>query len=357
MCGMIADGCSCAEAARKIAQIILTQFRRPFKLSDGTISVSCSVGAALSDPDVHTADELLRNADIAMYQAKAMGKSEFVVFDPVVHSASIDRDNLEGDLRKAVANEELQLHYQPIVEIETGLLRGFEALVRWIHPRRGMVGPSDFIPMAEQNGLIIPIGRWVLEEGCRQMAVWLRAHPSMSDRLLSLNLSPKQFLLPDLDSQISEILSSSGLPARNLKLEITETTVMRDIEDAVTTLTKLKLLGIKLAIDDFGTGYSSLAYLKRLPVDTIKIDRSFIRDIGNTRADGAIVAAVIALAETLRMSVTAEGVETIEQDRLLCGMGCKFGQGFLYARPMIPEAAVELMSNDVLVGLETATVS
>lgn len=352
---MIANACTSEEAARKVARMVLAQFRAPFKINDDSISISCSVGVALSSKDVETAELLLRNADVAMYQAKTLGSSEIVVFDPAMHSEKIARINLEADLRKALANEELRLYYQPIVEIKTGLIRGFEALVRWLHPERGIIGPSEFIPIAEQNGLIIPIGRWVLEQGCRQMARWLATDPLMSDRLLSVNLSPRQFLLPDLDHQIAEILAGTGLPPSNLKLEITETAIMRDLEDAVETLTKLKVLGIRLAIDDFGTGYSSLAYLKVLPVDTIKIDRAFVRDIGNTLADGAIVSAVINLARTLQMSVTAEGVETVEQNRLLCGMGCKFGQGFLYARPMSAEAVATWMSVSIGAGLETVT--
>jgi EAL domain-containing protein (putative c-di-GMP-specific phosphodiesterase class I) len=262
----------------------------------------------------------------------------------------LTRLEFENDLRRAIELGEMRVYYQPIVELESGQIVDVEALLRWQHPTRGLVSPIDFIPIAEETGLIIPIGKWVLEEACRQAATWRAQFPNEPRLTVSVNLSPRQFQQPALIQQIEHALSQAGLSANSLKLEITEGMVMRDLEATISTLRRLRKLGIKIAIDDFGTGYSSLAYLKRLPIDIIKIDRSFIQDIGQDQENTAIVRAIISMAKALNLTVTAEGIETVEQLDLLRGWNCDRGQGYLFARPMEAETLTALLP---LGGLET----
>jgi len=336
-----------------LAQRILKQFEQPFSLGGKDYFVSVSVGIALADgaekmPDV---DTLLRDADVATYRAKSGGKARYVVFDADMRTDVVLRLELETDLRHAIARKELRVHFQPIVQLATEGFKEVEALVRWQHPTLGLISPIEFIPIAEETGLIIPLGQWVLEESCRQVAVWQKQFPLEPPLQVSVNLSPRQFDHPHLVADVQRVLETSGLRAGSLKLEVTEGVIMRDTESSIRTLQKLKDLGIRLAIDDFGTGYSSLSYLKMLPLDVLKIDRSFVKGIGENAEDNAIVQAIISMANSLGLAVTAEGVETEEQATLLREWMCDKAQGFLFARPLDAEHLTSLLvaseSNEV----------
>ena len=273
-----------------------------------------------------------------MYIAKRDGKGGYRLFEPAMHEGVLERLELRADLQRAMTGGQLELHYQPLVEISDGRVTGVEALLRWHHPERGTIGPDTFIPLAEEMGLIVPIGRWVLREACRQarqMQTLLPADPPLS---MSVNLSVKQLQHSDIAADVRDALTESGLAAGSLTLEITETVLMTDTDIAVQRLDELKQLGVRIAMDDFGTGYSSLSYLSRFPVDILKMDRSFLRDGASPHS--ALAAAVIALGETLELEVVAEGIEYPEQWRGLRELGCGTGQGFLFARPMDADATL-----------------
>jgi EAL domain-containing protein (putative c-di-GMP-specific phosphodiesterase class I) len=260
----------------------------------------------------------------------------YVLFEPSMSDQTMDRIDMESDLRRAIERGELRVHYQPLIDLTTDRIVGFEALVRWQHPVRGLVPPLSFIPLAEETGLIIPLGKWVLETACRQAMRWRDARPEGPQLMMSVNLSARQFVQPDLVDQVDAILTETGLDPSTLELEITESVVMDQSEVGIRSLQRLRDMGVRLVLDDFGTGYSSLAYLKHLPLDTIKIDRTFVAGLDG-EADRSIVEAVIALAHGLRISVVAEGIETEAQFEILRTMGCDVGQGYLFARPL-PEA-------------------
>ena len=326
-----------------VAKVIAKQFCCPFMLGGREIVVTASIGIAVSDAGQEHAESLVRDADVAMYRAKSDGRGRYVLFDPSMHTDSLARLEVENDLRHALDHGELRVHYQPIITMETGRFTEVEALVRWQHPTRGLVQPGEFIPVAEDTGLIIPLGMWVLEEACRQVVAWHDQFPAEPRLTLSVNLSPRQFQQPSLVSDVAAALGRSGLPAGCLKLEITESVIMRDAEATIRTLWELKELGLKLAVDDFGTGYSSLSYLKRLPLDVLKIDRSFVSGIGESQEDAAIVHAIIAMAKSLNLKVTGEGIETSEQAALLGEWGCDRGQGYLFSKPLDGRTAGELL--------------
>jgi len=319
-----------------VAQRITKEFCKPFLLDGKDYVVSGSLGIALADTATKATDSasLLRNADVAMYRAKSDGKGRYAIFDADMHTDIVSRFELEVDLRGALERQELRVHYQPIVQLESEACIEVEALVRWQHPTRGLIAPLEFIPIAEETGLIIPLGLWVLEEACRHAAAWQLLYPSKPPLQVSVNLSPRQFEHADLLTDVQRALEQAGLPPTSLRLEVTEGVIMRDTESSIRTLQKLKKLGIRLAIDDFGTGYSSLSYLKMLPLDVLKIDRSFVRGIGQNAEDDAIVQAIISLAKSLGLAVTAEGIETTQQAELLRKWFCEKGQGFLFARPL-----------------------
>ena len=276
-----------------------------------------------------------------MVRAKGDPTSRHALFEPAMSAQTLERIDLENDLRRALERRELRAHYQPIVDLATGRVVGFEALVRWQHPRRGLVPPLSFIPLAEETGLIHPLGRWVLETACRQAAAWRDAHQG-SNLVMSVNLSGRQFAQPDLVDEVAGILIESRLAPEALELEITESVVMDESEAGVRTLRRLRDLGVRLVLDDFGTGYSSLSYLKHLPLDTIKIDRSFVAGLSED-ADRSIVEAVVALAHGLRIGVVAEGIETEAQRRRLIELGCGLGQGYLFSRPVPAAEAGRLL--------------
>ena len=330
--------------ALPVTSTIAKEFLRTFAIGGRDLMVTVSMGMAMGDAGPEQADILLRNADIAMYRAKSDGKARCVAFHASMQVDTLARLELENDLRRGIANGELRVHYQPIVMVASVHITEMEALVRWQHPTRGLLPPASFISIAEETGLIVPLGKWVLEEACRQMAAWhaeVLTAPPMS---MSVNLSPREFQSPNLVEGVACILRATGLPPGYLKLEITEGVVMRDVEATITTLWRLKQLGIRIAIDDFGTGYSSLGYLKRLPLDVLKIDRSFVSGLGHNPEDAAIVRAIIAMAKSLGLAVTGEGVETEEQANLLRVWGCDRGQGYYYGKPLDGAATTGLLN-------------
>ncbi|WP_419759279.1 putative bifunctional diguanylate cyclase/phosphodiesterase [Acidisoma sp.] len=329
--------------AADVAEHIARQFLCPFPLDGRDVVVTASIGLALGYPDRDTAESMLRNADVAMYRAKASGKGQLVVFDPSMHRDSLARLDLGEDLRHALERDEFRLHYQPIVDMASGRIVEAEALVRWQHPVRGLVSPGEFIPVAEEMGLIIPLGRWVLENACRQAAEWAKTLPIDPPIAISVNISPREFQQLNLDLEVAEVLRRTGLPPSCLKLEITEGVIMDDVEWTIAMMGKLKKIGVKLAVDDFGTGYSSLAYLKRLPLDVLKIDQSFVKGIGSVREDSAIVQAILSLAQSLNLDVTGEGIETAEQAEMLSQWNCTRGQGYFFLKPVDAERATTFL--------------
>jgi diguanylate cyclase (GGDEF)-like protein/PAS domain S-box-containing protein len=328
----------------KVAERIVERFRAPFVVEGREFVIRPSIGIALGTARQKTAEDLLRDADTAMYQAKGR-EDHYRVFDPNMYEQALRRLKLEGDLRRAIDDEEFVVCYQPIVNLETGEASGVEALVRWEHPeQQGLLAPSQFIPVAEEAGLVVPMGRWVLEEACRQGAKWQQEHPHIPPLVISVNLSAKQLQHPDVAEMVEETLKETGFDARCLSLDITETLYIEALKGNTAALDKLKKMGVSISIDDFGTGYSSLAYLKRLPAETLKIDKSFIKGIGEDIEDTAIVRMIIELAHTLGMEAIAEGVESEEQAEQLKEMGCDRGQGYYFARPLPSEEATRFLS-------------
>ena len=342
---ILLSGMSDATDAVRVAKRIQDELTQPFVLDKNSAFATASIGIALSSSGYTRAEDILRDADIAMYRAKENGKARYELFDQVMHARAVSRLQLESDLRQAIERQEFCVYYQPIVCLQTGRLAGFEALVRWNHPRRGIVSPADFIPVAEETGLIVPIGQWVLSEACMQVRQWQLDSPSHRSLSLSVNLSARQVAQPDLLERINEALESSKLNAHCLKLEITESVVMENAEAAALMFKQLRSLGVQLSIDDFGTGYSSLSYLHRFPLNYLKIDRSFVTRL-TTENDNAIVRTISTLARNLGMEVIAEGIETEEQYQQLTMLGCEFGQGFLFSRPVNSESVIHLLAQD-----------
>ncbi|MCC7367924.1 MAG: EAL domain-containing protein [Chloroflexi bacterium] len=329
-----------------VAERIQETMREPIPLDGREFVPGVSIGIVLSRPGVDTTETLLRDADLAMYGAKSGGKGRYEVFDQSMSATALDRLQLEADLRHAIKRNELRVMYQPILGLEGGGIREVEALLRWVHPERGVVSPMQFIPLAEATGLIVPIGQWVIEEACRQAKAWQRAAPMDPPLIVSVNLSVRQFRHPGLADDIVRALHEADLDPGCLKLEITESVVTQEGDEAVRILWQLKELGVRLAIDDFGTGYSSLNYLLRFPVDTLKIDRSFISGLGNDDQSVMIVRSVIDLARGLNLAVTGEGIETPEQLHRLRALGCHQGQGFFFAHPLTSDAVTALLDGE-----------
>ncbi len=320
-----------------VAERVLADLRTPFTVDGQELVVGASVGIALAgggegDPAAPAA--LLHAADLALYRAKAAGRGRHALFSPELRARATARLALEQDLRRALEGGEVVVHYQPEVDLATGRLVGVEALARWRHPQRGLLPPAEFIALAEETGLIVPLGRQVLAAACRQARAWQQALPRDPPLLICVNLSPRQFAHPDLVGDVRRALGASGLARGSLGLEITESVAMGAAEATLATLRALKALGVTLELDDFGTGYSSLAYLQRFPLDRLKLDRSFVRGLGRDPGSGAIVRAVLTLARALGLGVTAEGVETTAQATMLRELGCDLGQGYLFAPPL-----------------------
>jgi diguanylate cyclase (GGDEF)-like protein len=334
--------------AESVAARIIEQMALPFLLEGHELFVSASIGAKLSTSSLDRPDDLLRDADIAMYRAKANGKARYEVFDGTTDQVDPDRLELEGDLRGAIERDELRVYYQPIWELATRRMIGVEALLRWEHPQRGLLSPATFVPLAEQIGLILPIGRWVIDQACRDARSWHTRYPSPSPLRMSVNLSTRIFERPELIDDIGQTLRDTGIDPAYLNLEITETVMMRQVERTYTELHRLKDLGVKLSVDDFGTGYASLAYLRRFPIDTVKIDRVFVDELGRDPEVTAIVEATITLAGTLNLEVIAEGIETADQLAHLQALGCSYGQGYHFAHPVRANVIEALLAEGVV---------
>jgi diguanylate cyclase (GGDEF)-like protein/PAS domain S-box-containing protein len=330
--------------AIRVADRVLNELKLPFNLDGHEVFTSASIGIALSNNRYETAEDVLRDADTAMYRAKAEGKARYEVFDMVMHARVVALLQLENDLRRAIERAEFCLHYQPIVTLADGRVRGFEALVRWQHPERGLVRPGEFIPVAEETGLIVPLGRWVLQAACAQMRRWQQLSPAHRDLRLSVNLSGKQFAQADLCEQIEHTLAVTGFDPHCLQLEITESVLMENATNIVPMLSHLRALGVELALDDFGTGYSSLSYLRRFPIQTLKIDRSFMR---GDEESAEIVRTIILLARNMRKDVVAEGVETPSQLATLRALDCPYAQGYLFSPPQDAATAEKLLKQSL----------
>lgn len=332
-----------ADEATAVAERATELIHESFRLGDRDVFPSASIGLTVTAlGDERSAADLLRDADTAMYQAKLQGKGRSALFDASMNTRVQERLELETDMRRALANDEFIVHYQPIVDLQTGKLSGLEALVRWQHPTRGMVSPAKFIPIAEETGLVVPLGKWVLRQACMEAKRWQIEYPDNAHLMMSVNLSIRQMMEPHLVDEVASILQETGLASHLLKLEITESMMLQDTAATIETMTALQELGIRLAIDDFGTGYSSMSYLSQLPLNTLKIDRSFINRIGVSGGDEAIVRTILSLARTLRLSVTCEGIETQEQLTYLQELGCDLGQGYLMHKPL-PSEQIEIL--------------
>lgn len=329
-----------------VVERIHNELKSSFNLSGYEVFTTASIGIALSTTSYSQPEELLRDADIAMYRAKALGKARYEVFDKDMYASAVTRLQLETDLQHAIERQEFRLHYQPIVFLETGKIHGFEALVRWQHPDRGLIYPVEFIPVAEETGLIVPIGQWVLREACRQMRIWQEQSFTTLPLTTNVNLSRRQFVQPNLVEQIEQILQETNLNAHNLNLEITESVIMENAATATSMLLSLRTLGVQLHMDDFGTGYSSLSYLHSFPINTLKIDRSFISRMGQDAENLEIVQAIVTLAHSLGMKVTAEGVETAEQLAQLRVLKCDYVQGYFFSKPVNSEMAKALIAKE-----------
>lgn len=328
--------------ATRVAERIQAELTAPFNLNGHEVFTTVSIGIALSKTGYDDAGTLLRNADIAMYRAKTDGRADYQVFNTAMHTDAVKLLQLENDLRRALERQELQLYYQPIVTIETGRFTGFEALLRWQHPQRGLVLPAEFLSVAEETGLIVPIGDWLLREACSQLRTWQQQFPVNPPLTMSVNLSSRGFSQPNLVRQVEQILSETHLDAHHLQLEVTEGVIMENLESSIKLL-QLRNMGVQLCIDDFGTGYSSLGRLRCLPIDILKIDRSFISQVEEGK-NLEIVRTIMALAHHLGMKVTAEGVETKQQLALLQTLNCEYGQGYFFSQPVDSKVAGALLA-------------
>ena len=320
------------EDAAKAAQRLIQAMQAPFQMDEHEIVVTASIGISLYPDDGEDAETLLKNADSALYHAKDAGRNNYQFYNQSMNAKAFARLSLEGSLRRALEKQEFLLHYQPQVDARSGAIVGAEALIRWRHPDLGLVSPLDFIPLAEESGLIVPMGEWVLRTACAELKAWQDAGHGMLR--MAVNLSGRQFRQQDLVASVQRAMDAAGIDPQTLELEITESVLMQDAAETTRLLDNLKALGVKLSVDDFGTGYSSLSYLKRFPIDALKIDRSFIRDIASDPDDAAITTAILAMAGGLGLEVVAEGVETMEQLGFLRGRNCQMIQGYLFSKPL-----------------------
>ena len=327
----------------QVSKQILELFSYPFQLKVHEVFINVSIGIALGNSNYNQPEHLLRDADTAMYRAKALGKGQYHIFTPAMYDTALQLLHLETDLRRAINQQEFVVHYQPIINLVTGRIAGFEALVRWYHPQRGIIYPKSFISIAEETGLIIPIGNWVLRKACHQLHLWQQEKLADYPLFMSVNLSARQVGQLDLLEQVRQILEETQLKPQNLKLEITESTIMDNTNFATIVLQKLRESSIQLSIDDFGTGYSSLSYLHSFPVNTLKIDQSFVQCLDGNPENLGLVPAIVSIAKTLKMDVVAEGIETNQQLVQLRALNCDFGQGYLFSKPLEAEKAMALI--------------
>lgn len=344
--GMLLDGIRHISDATRVAERVQQDISKPFWLGDHEVFTSASIGIALNSAESEQPDDLLRNADTAMFRAKALGKSRHEIFDLQMHQAALKQLQLENDLRRAVERKEWIAYYQPVIDLETGRIVGFESLVRWQHPERGLVSPLEFIPLAEETGLIVGIGGWMLRESCRQLKQWQGRFSTTLLLSVSVNLSGKQLAEPDLQLVVKQALTKSGLEPTSLRLEITESEVMQHAESVVQKLEALKKLNTPLYVDDFGTGYSSLSYLHQFPIDALKIDRSFVKDLKAGDEKSGIVKTIVLLAKDLGLNVIVEGIENAEQLQVIRNLKCEYAQGFLFSKPLPPDEAEQLLQKN-----------
>jgi diguanylate cyclase (GGDEF)-like protein/PAS domain S-box-containing protein len=338
--GVLLEDIAAAEAMRS-AEALLKGLATPIVLRDRDLTPTASIGIAIAGGE--DAETLLRNADTAMYAAKRQGKGRYTLFEPAMHATVLERLDLAADLSRAVEKRQLHVCYEPQISLGSGRICSLEALARWRHPTRGEVSPGEFIPLAEETGLILPIGRWVLREACRQVKAWQERWPAPAPLTIAVNLSTRQLQHPGIVDEVSAALAAAELDPQSLILEITETAIMEQLDAAITILTGLRRLGVRLALDDFGTGYSSLSYLQRLPVDILKIDRSFVAGVARSTEDSALARGILTLGQTLGLETVAEGIETAEQLAVLRELGCQLGQGYFFARPLGPAAVDALL--------------
>jgi diguanylate cyclase (GGDEF)-like protein/PAS domain S-box-containing protein len=337
------------DAVNKVAERILDNLKHHFHLAGQPVFISASIGIVPGTTDYQRPEDILRDADIAMYRAKFAGKARYALFDQKLREHAVKRLELEGDLRSALGQNQMQVFYQPIISLVTGKITGFEALLRWFHPQRGSIPPTSFIPVAEETGLILPIGRWVLKEACRQLAAWQARFPSDPPLTMSVNISSRQFTQAGLIEQIQQILDETGLDPRTLKLEITESLLMEHSKTMLVILKILRKMGIQLLIDDFGTGYSSLGYVQRFPVNTIKIDRIFINQMSAQDHQTEIARTIIQLANELDLDTIAEGIETEEQLMMLKNLKCMYGQGWLFSKAVSSDEIEALLDKGLAI--------
>ncbi|MHC5597686.1 MAG: putative bifunctional diguanylate cyclase/phosphodiesterase [Nostoc sp.] len=342
------------ESVIKLSQVLLSTLSKPFSVEDNSIHITASIGITINGlNDRNSVDQLLQQAHIALYQAKHQGRSQYQFYSPEINAQLQERLTLENELHGALERNEMLVYYQPLIDLHSGEIIGVEALIRWQHPTLGMISPAKFIPIAEANGAIVPIGEWILRTACAQNRDWQLA--GFTPIRMSVNLSARQFEQPYLVEIVNQILEETGLKASDLELEVTESFLMGNIERSIKTLKQLAELGIWLALDDFGTGYSSLSYLKRFPVNILKIDQSFVQDVMSNPDSAAVTDAIIALAKSLRLSITAEGVETQEQLDYLKMQGCDEGQGYYFSRP-VPADIITPMLQKISQQMETIAV-
>ena len=337
-----------AEQARVEVAALLACLNQPVQLQGRSISISASAGITFVTGRASTPEDLLRDADLAMYRAKELGKNRYELFDPALGERAQTRMFMAIDLRDAIERNQLVVFYQPKIDLSSRSIVGFEALLRWRHPARGLISPAEFIPIAEENGLIVPIGEWILNQACQQLRAWQTKYPSAPPLSMNVNLSVKQLSDPELVGRVARILAETGVPPETLKLELTESTLMTAIESASDVLAALQALHIGLKLDDFGTGYSSLSYLRTLRFDSLKLDPSFVQRVATDRETRAIVETIVNLAHTLHMNVVAEGIESEDQLAGLIDVGCDTGQGFLFSRPVPADVAETLLQTRAL---------
>ena len=320
------------DEASLVAQKVIDNLRQPIQLKGKTVTIGASIGIAIYPEDGEEIDQLIKYADIALYKAKESGRNCYIYFSSDFQTQILEHIEMESDMKKAIALGEFSLNYQPKINLHDDSLSGMESLIRWQHPEKGLIPPDQFIPFAEETGLIIPLGEWILNTACQQLRLWSE---NMEQPLnLAINLSALQFQQKDFVRTMKKIIDTHGIDPKNLELEITESMVMADVDKAIVIMKQLRDLGLKLAIDDFGTGYSSLSYLKKFPINTLKIDRSFVRDLTIDSKDAAMVKAIISMAKDLDLDVVAEGVETKEQSDFLRMNGCQYVQGFYFSKPL-----------------------
>ena len=339
---LLLDGISGDADAIHVAERILVQLREPFRISGHELHMAASIGIAFNSPNCASPEALLRDADTAMYSAKAQGKACYSVFAPSMHTQAVASLHLENKLRRAIDREHFRLQYQPVISLDSGDIVGFEALIRWDREDSCLLQPDDFIPLAEETGLIVPIGKWALFEACRQLADWHQL-PGRQQIAISVNVSCRQFAQDTLVAQVVEALASTGIRAANLKLEVTESVLMGNADGAARKLQELRDLGVGISMDDFGTGYSSLSYLQRFPIDTLKIDKSFVARMENGGQGIEVVRAILSIARAFKLNVVAEGMETFSQVDILASLGCAHGQGYYFSPPLWRDDATRLL--------------